>query len=444
MGLPMSSEPILTVRATQLGKRYRQYARPTDRLLELVGWSKCRAIDHWSLRHVSFDIRARETVALIGRNGAGKSTLLKLLCGTLAPTEGSVAVSGRIAALLELGTGFNPDFTGRENIYLNAAVHGLARAQVTARFEQIASFSGLGEYIDQPVRAYSSGMVVRLAFSVLAHVDADVLIIDEALAVGDAVFVQRCMRFLRRFREHGTLIFVSHDVSAVLALCDRALWLHDGAVRMEASAKNVVDAYLAYVRTQVDPDLATDDATNRGGATETCPNGESRTVALATVESTELLSEHAGLPPGVYGAMNARILRVTLTDRDGATLHLVQGGEMAILSVEFIAGQALSEPVAGFFVKDRLGQNLFGENSLATGAPLAMAPGERRVVRFLFSMPVLISGDYLVDVAIANGTQDDHVVECWWQDVVQFSARTNGTHRGLVGIPVQIESGLEC
>jgi lipopolysaccharide transport system ATP-binding protein len=410
-----------------VGKRYRQYARPFDRLLELIGLARGRAQEHWPLRDLNFTVQAGQTLGLIGRNGAGKSTLLKLLCGTLAPTEGSIAVCGRIAAMLELGTGFNPDFTGRENVYLNAAVHGLSRAQVDARFTEIASFSGLGEHMDQPVRTYSSGMVVRLAFAVLAHVDADVLIIDEALAVGDAVFVQRCMRFLRSFRERGTLIFVSHDMSAVLALCDRAIWLHNGRLHLEGGARSVVDAYLEHVRTQEDGEQ---DARRDPGAQGSMPVCQSPQDA-----GGEKVPPHAGM----YGALGAQIRKIVLQDRQGRVVDMVHGGECVTLRVEFEALRRLESPIVGFFVKDRLGQNLFGDNTFASRCLSAMEEGGILTSAFSFVMPVLISGEYSVDVAVADGTQEEHIVQCWWQDALQFSAQADSTHKGLVGLPVTIE-----
>ena len=192
-----------------------------------------------------------ETVGIIGRNGSGKSTLLQMICGTLNPTGGSIQTHGRIAALLELGSGFNPEFSGRENVYMNGAVLGLSREDIDQRFDAIAAFADIGEFIEQPVKTYSSGMYVRLAFAVIAHVDAEILVIDEALAVGDAVFTQKCMRFLRKFKEEGTLIFVSHDMGSVLNLCERAVWLHHGQLRQMGESKEIAEAYLQYTLQEV-------------------------------------------------------------------------------------------------------------------------------------------------------------------------------------------------
>ena len=186
--------------------------------------------EFWALKDVSFEVKRGETVGIIGRNGSGKSTLLQIICGTLSPTGGQVETHGRVAALLELGSGFNPEFTGRENVYMNGSVIGLSRDEIDTLFDDIVAFADIGEFIDQPVKTYSSGMYVRLAFAVIAHVNADTLVIDEALAVGDVFFVQKCMRFLRKFMDEGTIIFVSHDTGAVVNLCNRAFMLNKGQV----------------------------------------------------------------------------------------------------------------------------------------------------------------------------------------------------------------------
>ena len=241
----LSDAPILQARA--VGKRYALFDKASHRLWHML-FPRMRAwCTHQDvLVDVDFVVRRGETVGLVGRNGAGKSTLLSILCGTLEPSRGEVVVRGRVAALLELGAGFNPELTGRENIDLRARLYGLDSATIDAKREAMIAFADIGDYIDRPVKRYSSGMFTRLAFAVAAHVDADILIVDEALAVGDAFFVQKCMRHLERFREAGgTLVFVSHDMGAVTALCDRVLWLSEGRIAMDAGPKEVAGAYLA-------------------------------------------------------------------------------------------------------------------------------------------------------------------------------------------------------
>lgn len=248
----MSSE--IAIKVENLSKCYQIYDTPRDRLKQFVvprlqglaGKAPRQYFrEFWALQDVSFEVKKGETVGIIGRNGSGKSTLLQMICGTLNPTSGSVETRGRIAALLELGSGFNPEFTGRENVYMNAAVLGLSREEVDARFDDIAAFADIGDFINQPVKTYSSGMYVRLAFAIQANIDPDILIVDEALAVGDAYFVHRCMaRFHDLQRRGTTIIFVSHDASSVKRLCGRVLWLKDGNLTLVGNATTVVDAYL--------------------------------------------------------------------------------------------------------------------------------------------------------------------------------------------------------
>ncbi|MBE0598084.1 MAG: ABC transporter ATP-binding protein [Desulfuromonadales bacterium] len=259
----MSSEPAIQV--SGLSKCYHLYETPRDRLKEVIIPKLHRAISHvapsltgssvpryfrefWAIRGITFEVGKGETVGIIGRNGSGKSTLLQIICGTLTPTAGKVDVDGRIAALLELGAGFNPEFTGRENAFLNAAILGLDRAEIEARFPEIERFAELGEFIDRPVKTYSSGMYVRLAFSVAVNVDPKLLIVDEALSVGDIRFQAKCMNTIRRLREQGTtILFVSHDIGAVRTLCDRAIWLDQGQVRLAGDVFRVTSEYVEFL-----------------------------------------------------------------------------------------------------------------------------------------------------------------------------------------------------
>jgi lipopolysaccharide transport system ATP-binding protein len=232
-----------------VGKVYQIYDRPQDRLKQaLYRWRRRFYREFWALRHVSFEVERGETFGIVGRNGAGKSTLLQIICGTLTPSEGRVQVQGRVAALLELGSGFNPEFTGRENVYMNGAILGLSRREIDARFDRIAGFADIGQFLDQPVKTYSSGMVVRLAFAVQVQVEPDVLIVDEALAVGDLLFQKRCFQRLRELREQGcTILFVSHDLESVRSLTSRAVFLRDGQTDTLGLPGDVLLAYRRYL-----------------------------------------------------------------------------------------------------------------------------------------------------------------------------------------------------
>jgi len=240
----MSSEDV-AINVSNISKCYEMYNKPVHRLYQtLTRGRKQFYKEFWALRDISFTVKKGECLGIIGRNGAGKSTLLQIITGTLTPTTGNVEVKGRVAALLELGSGFNPEFTGKDNVYMNASILGLTKQEIDEKYDDIIAFADIGDFIEHPTKTYSSGMMVRLAFAVIAHVDADVLIVDEALSVGDAFFQQKCMRFLRRFMKTNTVLFVSHDTGAVMNFCDHAVLLEDGRVKKMGSSKEVTQQYL--------------------------------------------------------------------------------------------------------------------------------------------------------------------------------------------------------
>ena len=435
------------IRVRGLGKCYETYAAPHHRLLDLL-WrgSRRRAKSFWSLRDLSFSVRRGEAVGVIGRNGAGKSTLLQLLCGTLDPTEGTVEVRGRIAALLELGAGFNPEFTGIENVYLNAAILGLARAQIDARLDDILAFADIGDFVHEPVKHYSSGMFLRLAFAVVAHVDADVLIVDEALAVGDALFAQKCMRFLRGFRERGVLLLVSHDIPSVTSLCDRALWLEKGALRMTGSAKDVTEAYLEamYAERQEVAGVA---GAGRNPAPASAAVAEGHRPFAHDARRDLLL--HSNLRNDLevrafdavgrgFGTGQVRVSWVGLLDQARRPLAWLVGGEEVTLEVRFEAFAAADDLIVGFMFKDRLGQVLFGENTYLAclDATPEFAPGMRGAACFAFRLPYLPSGEYAVSVGIAGGTQEQHVQHHWVHEALVVRCVASHVTHGLLGVPM--------
>ena len=448
----MSSEPAAAAAETdtvievrQAGKCYQIYERPQDRLKQML-WRGRRRYhrEFWALQNVSFAVRRGETLGVIGRNGSGKSTLLKLLCGTLAPTTGALSVKGRVAALLELGTGFNPEFTGRENVYLNAAILGLDDAEIERYLPEILAFADIGEFIDQPVKTYSSGMAVRLAFAVAAHVRADVLIIDEALAVGDVFFVQKCMRFLRKFQEEGTLFFVSHDTAAVINLCDRVLWLDRGQLREEGSAKDVCEHYLATLFPTQSAGLEVAQRSDQPPPVAKQRPTDPVDQRLAFLNHTQFRNDLELFAfrqeVGAYGTGAVRIIDARFEDPQGGVLKWVVGGEIVTLIIRARALLDLDSPIIGFLVKDRLGQHLFGDNTYLSYSadPRPAVAGEDLIARFTFRMPVLPVGDYAVDIAAASGVQQDHVTHCWYNDMLVFKSHASSVRQGygLVGIPM--------
>jgi lipopolysaccharide transport system ATP-binding protein len=449
------------IEVSGLSKCYQIYDKPSDRLKQmLMRGRKQYYKEFWALKDVSFKIKKGETVGIIGRNGSGKSTLLQMICGTLNPTAGEVKVNGRVAALLELGAGFNPEFTGRENVYVNAAVLGLSREEIDARFDAIAEFADIGEFIDQPVKTYSSGMYVRLAFAVVAHVDSEILVVDEALAVGDAFFVQKCMRFLRDFVLRGTLIFVSHDVGAVLSLCESAIWLQEGQLRAVGSPKELTNVYMqALYEERQDIVSAIVEAHEVALYSATTPtqdvdsavshdSGIANTTKLPRDMRTDLFngsslrndiqllafqSDGAG-----FGTGQARIVGVRFGDAKDRLLSWIVGGESVTLTVDVYCEAMLQGPIVGFTIKDRLGQVLFGDNTflITQDSPLVVCAGRRVRARFAFDMPRLPNGDYTVSVAIAEGSLAEHRQHHWMHDALTFKVHTSSVYTGLVGIPM--------
>lgn len=443
----MSSEVV--IKAEGLGKAYTIFKRPEDRLKQMLSFGRKKYYDHyWALQDVNLEVRKGQAVAFIGHNGAGKSTFLKLLCGTVAPTSGTISVAGRIGALLELGAGFNPEFTGRENLRLAASVLGFSEAEIRQKEPEIIDFAEIGDFLDQPVRLYSSGMYARLAFAVMAHVDPDILIVDEILSVGDAAFQQKCMRFVRKFREHGTLLFVSHDSAAVLNLCEHAVWMDAGTVRMAGAARDVCLAYQA----SIEEGKVNSNAFHIGGSRRRIETSE------PVEDKTEELLRETGSAPKVkifsfdpdapsYGHGGATIQHVAFLDSNGEPLTLLTAGDEVTLQVDLVANKDLVSPIIGFYVKDRLGQNLFGNNTFATYAENSpRAPkGAALTASFRFRLPFMPNGDYSVTAAVAEGTQHDHVQHHWIDDALIFKVVNEIEIQGLLGVPMSsIELSVEA
>ncbi len=442
----MSSDEI-AIKVEHLSKMYQMYNQPQDRLKQFVIPKLQRLIgkppktyfrEFWAMQDVSFEVKKGETVGIIGRNGSGKSTLLQLICGTLTPTGGSVQTSGRVAALLELGSGFNPEFTGRENVYMNGAVLGLSTEEIEARFEDIAAFADIGEFIEQPVKTYSSGMMVRLAFAVIAHVDADILVVDEALSVGDAVFVQRCMRFIRRFRENGTLLFVSHDVGSVINLCRSTIWLHQGRIRDMGQTNSVTEAYLQYTQQEIYGDkiqLSTIKKQDRTSLDKKSVQTTTKEPLIDYSVKAEVIN-NLGEARG-WRTNAADIIEVHLDHVGEGLPGVFQGGEEVRMVIRARAHQKLDQPIIGFLVRDRLGQDLFGENTLqyTNLNPIRVNAESEFSAEFVFCLPMLPNGNYAVMTSVANGSLDENIQLHWLHDALIINVVSSKVRWGLVGIP---------
>lgn len=449
----MSSE--IAIKVENLSKCYQIYNRPSDRLKQfflplldhLIGFpSKQYYSEFWALKDVSFEVKKGETVGIIGRNGSGKSTLLQMICGTLNPTFGSITTRGRIAALLELGSGFNPEFTGRENVYMNASVLGLSKEEVDIRFDDIAAFADIGEFIEQPVKTYSSGMYTRLAFSIAINVDPEVFIVDEALAVGDARFVAKCMRRIKDIQERGaSILFVSHDIGSVRTLCERAIWLNKGclveqgdvfpvtgrfAEFMFKDEKNEQDALHEELNGSIRESLLQGSSLSKEGA----PISDSRTdMALAIPVNTpaECLPLLAARPVMHWGSHKGVIVAAVIRDERGAQKDVFAWGETLNILVEVNVPKDISREhlSIAFSIKDLKGTDLIV--STTHDFKRKRLPDKERFSASFKLINPLVTGKYLLVVAVESRQHCDiHYYE-YVEGVRYFASLANERFFGL-------------
>jgi ABC-type polysaccharide/polyol phosphate transport system ATPase subunit len=398
---------LAVVCAHKVSKVFHLYRRPSDRILELFPFLfKPAHTDFWALREVSFRVEPGEILGVVGPNGSGKSTLLQIVCGILRPTSGRVVTEGRIAALLELGAGFNPEFTGRENVYLNGEIMGLGRQEVGRAFPRIEAFAEIGEYIDRPVKEYSTGMYVRLAFSTAIHVDPEILVVDEALAVGDAIFASRCVqKFDELKRRKVTVLFVSHDLGLVKRLADRALFLVNGRIEAEGNPNDVVNRYVGMVLER-----------QRREAVSGKPGG--------ALESSFR-----------HGDGASEITAVEVLDREGRPAKTVPSGERVTVRVEAQVRRDVPELVVGMLIRNRLGVDVFGTNTRLEGKSLgAFHAAERVEVEFSFAC-LLAQHEYTLTVATQHwdGSSQD-----WLDDVLSFRVMDPRGGAGTASLPAEV------
>ena len=411
-----------------VSKSYPIYASPRDRLKELLTFNRRRCHeDFWALRDITFEVERGETFCIVGENGSGKSTLLQIVAGILAPTSGSVDVRGRVSALLELGSGFNPEFTGRDNVYLNAAILGFSTPQIDRILPRIEAFAEIGSFIDQPVKTYSSGMLVRLAFAVAIHMEPEILIVDEALAVGDIYFRQRCMRKVHELRSRGiTILFVSHAVGDVKALGDRTMWLDGGRIRAIGDTDHVVSQYLAAM-------VEKDTAYLRLRQRETPAREE-------TVTAPEVVTEIPNIDHR-YGDGRAEVLGIAVLDPYGRKLGLLQPGESIVVRISVKAHDHLAQPNVGFMFRNHLGMDFSGTNTTREGFVLPpMITGDVYTVDFHLQLPVLYPASFSFSPAIADGDLVNYRM-CDWIDngVTLQMGHADGPVYGYMHLPCKVE-----
>jgi lipopolysaccharide transport system ATP-binding protein len=392
------------IQVQNVSKLYRLYRKPSDRLRELLPGAAALHTDFWALQNVSFAVEPGETLGLIGPNGCGKSTLLQLVCGILQPTGGRVVTRGRVAALLELGAGFNPEFSGRENVFLNGEILGLSRGEIEKAMPSIEAFAEIDEFMDRPVKEYSTGMYVRLAFATAIHVDPEILIVDEALAVGDAVFANRCTRKFQELRERKvTVLFVSHDLGLVKQLSDRAILLLNGRIAAEGAPSDVVNRYMGLV--------------------------------LAKEQAKE--PEDRGLRPSFrHGDGTSEILGIAILNARGEPVSAVAGGEPISVRVRCRFHRAKSDPMVGILIRTRIGMEVYGTNTRIERVHLGdLCPGDELEVTFRLEC-WLTPQQYTLTVATQDSDGSSHD---WLDDAVAFEVVDARAAAGVTNLRAKVE-----
>jgi ABC-type polysaccharide/polyol phosphate transport system ATPase subunit len=448
----MSSEPALAV--SGLDKAYRLYGKPSDRLRQMFfGRRRDYFTEVHALEGVSFTVARGESVGVLGVNGSGKSTLLQILSGNLRPTAGTVARSGRLCALLELGTGFNPEFTGRENIFYAAGLLGMDREETGARFDAIASFADIGEFMDRPVRCYSSGMYVRLAFALAAQAEPDILLVDEVLAVGDVFFQQKCHLHMKRKLGGAAKVIVTHCLNTAASMTRRVLVLHGGRLVFDGPPLEGIEHYLRLSRGHDVPAPASceppgdepagceppgDEPASRepqGGA-PIASGSRMGDAASGASRGDESAAPAPAAPPApmtaisrdkLSGALNMEFTAFRVELNGGPYHGFVQPGAAVTVTVRAMARREIVHPILGYMLADRFGNTLFGQNTATAGLPMDPLPMGESLIRFSFTWPEVVNGEYFMTVGLGDGHEAMcHVIECWAHNVFLFSAITPG------------------
>lgn len=410
----------ISISVQHLAKAYKLYEAPIDRLKEVVHPFRRKYFREFhALDDVSFEIGKGDTLGIIGRNGSGKSTLLKIIAGVLTPTSGSVEVNGRVSALLELGAGFNPELTGIENIYFSGTIMGFSRGEMDAKVDHILAFADIGKFVYQPVKTYSSGMFVRLAFAVAINVDPEILIIDEALAVGDMRFSMKCLRKMKELIGRGTsAIFVSHDMVSVMNFCREVVWLHDGKILQRGAPKRITTNYSNYMAYGfLPPELNRREEEPTSDDAEYRPAAAIASAGVVGAADLEFVRKLEGLTWTDLGSMpsigegGAEIRRVAICIADaGVSQAIFAGGEQCEVLLDLETNCRLSAPIICADFRDRKGNLIFGLNSHFFGPIMpTIDEGRRVVVSFKFKMPLLLNGEYSIAVALADGSPESHI-----------------------------------
>lgn len=407
----------IAIRVENLSKVYKLYDKPIDRLKEsLHPFKKKYHKDFYALNSISFDVKRGTTVGIIGRNGAGKSTLLKIITGVLSPTSGHVKVNGKIASLLELGAGFNPEYTGVENIYLQGTLIGYSQEEMDSKVDSILAFAEIGDFVYQPVKSYSSGMFARLAFAIAINVEPDILIVDEALSVGDASFQNRCIRKMEEIGEKGvTILFVSHDTQTVNKFCNQVIWIDGGSIKEKGDPNLILENYMSFMSYGVESQRVISNKPSDLEKSKEGNNFKSNDLKLIDVSSLEC-----------FGEMNAKINSIGFFDESDKPITTLKQGTWVKFICEFYTSIDLFDVSVGMLLKDSLNNNIFTFNSYMYKSVLKEVKKDQNVrTSVLFKVPKIYPKEYVVTVALSEGVQISHVQQHWIYSAATINVITN-------------------
>ena len=416
-----------------VSKCFKRYERPVDRLKELLIPGKKQAREFWALKDINFEVAKGETLGIIGQNGSGKSTLLQIIAQTMEPTTGQIVVNGRISALLELGCGFNPEFTGRQNVFFNGQILGLSRSETEDKFDDIVAFAEIGSFLEQPVKTYSSGMVVRLAFAVAAHTDPKILIVDEALAVGDAKFQARCMKRIRQLKEQKvTILFVSHDSSSVKMICDHAALMHHGKILETGHPKDVVNHYIGILSS----------AENREDLEILFNQNNSQEAELKTIKesgkenSSEYILAAENISAYRHGNNFVNIKNVKITNSKNQLVNQIETGQVLKVYVFLQANADLLDLVVGISIRNLMGVVIYGTNTfLLNNQTLKISQAQSITVAF--QIPCRLNkGVYTITIGLHSEADVSYE---WIDDLIVFEVINSRRCDGIVDLDANVQ-----
>ncbi|MGG7151233.1 ABC transporter ATP-binding protein [Clostridium neonatale] len=414
----------IAIKVDHLGKMYKLYDKPIDRLKESLGLiKKSLHHEHYALNDISFEIKKGDTVGIIGTNGSGKSTILKIITGVLNPTTGTVEVNGRISALLELGAGFNPEYTGMQNIYLNGTMMGFTKEEIEAKVQEIINFADIGDFINQPVKTYSSGMFVRLAFAVAINIDPEILIVDEALSVGDVFFQAKCYKKFEDFKKEGkTILIVSHDLGSISKYCDKVILLNKGSKLAEGESKQIIDMYKKVLVNQLDMDDSEKEKNNE--------------ELLVNQWKKKMVNNPNTIE---YGNKMAEIIDYCIMDNYGNLSNNIQKGEVCVIKIKVKFNVPIKEPIFAFTIKDLKGTEITGTNTMYEKVYVSnVEPGEIKEISFTQQMD-LQGGEYLLSLGCTGYQNGDFNVYHRLYDVCNITVVSNKNTVGYYDMNCEVK-----